>query len=75
MLEEHDQKVGDINKKLVNTQAENAQYQNQVKELKKQIEVLAEKNETFQDVSEMQTDEIERLRNLPEEKKKLLDQQ
>ena len=75
MLEERDQEVGDINKKLVNTQAENAQYQNQVKELKKQIEVLAEKNETFQDVSEMQTDEIERLRNLPEEKKKLLDAQ
>ena len=37
--------------------------------------MLAEKNETFQDVSEMQTDEIERLRNLPEEKKKLLDAQ
>ena len=28
MLEDHDQKVGAINKNLVNTQAENAQYQN-----------------------------------------------
>ena len=28
MLEDHDQKVEMINKNLVNTQAENAQYQN-----------------------------------------------
>ena len=53
MLEEHTQKVQAINKQLIKTQAENAQFQNQVNDLKKQVDTLADKNETMQDVGEL----------------------
>ena len=53
MLEEHTQKVEAINNQLVKTQAENAQFQNQIKDLKKQVDTLADKNETMQDVEEL----------------------
>jgi len=33
------------------------------------VDVLLGKNETLADVGEIQTEEIERLRNLPDEKK------
>lgn len=53
MLEDHTQKVQAINNQLVKTQAENAQFQNQIKDLKKQVDTLADKNETMQDVEEL----------------------
>ena len=53
MIGKYDDKIKEINQKLLQTQEENAKLSGTNYEYKKQIDILLEKNETMQDVEEM----------------------
>ena len=65
----HHQVVQEIKDQLMQTQEASAKTANENAQYKKQVDVLLSKNETLSDVGEIQTEEIDRLRALPEEKK------
>lgn len=72
LCEKHESAVSDIKQKLVKTQEQSAKTANENAQLKKQTDILLSKNETLMDVGELQTDEINRLQSLPEEKQAVL---
>lgn len=75
VCEKHHQVIQAIKDQLVQTQEASAKIANENAQYKKQVDVLLSKNETLSDVGEIQTEEIDRLRALPEEKKQFLSTQ
>lgn len=75
LCDQHERAVSDINAKLLQTQEQSAKIANENAQFKKQVDILLSKNETLADVGEIQTEEINRLRSLPEEKQKFLSTQ
>ena len=75
VCQKHEQAVQEIKDQLVSTQEASAKIANENAQYKKQVDVLLSKNETLSDVGEIQTEEIERLRALPDEKKQFLSTQ
>jgi len=71
----HDKIVDEIRSTLLKTQEESARVASENAQYKKHVDVLLGKNETLQDMSEIQSEEISRLRGLPDEKQKFLNTQ
>ena len=72
LCEKHDTVVKEIKDKLLKTQEESARIANENATYKKNVDVLLGKCETLENVGEIQTEEIDRLRGLPDEKKSFL---
>lgn len=75
ICDKHDKEIKEIKESLQKTQEESASFANENFQLKKNVDVLLGKNETLEDMRDIQTEEIERLRGLPDEKQKFLNTQ
>lgn len=75
LSDRHDKAIIEIKQKLLQTQELSARTANENAQFKKQVDILLSKNETLADVGEINTEEINRLRELPKEQEKSLNLQ